>query len=203
MSKWDDTGELHVERAHLAGLYAFLDRERAAAAAEHAAVLRDSSGTGHPERRQREVAVQTLAARLRRSRAAENGLCFENPRTADDHLVHIGRAGLLDPADDHRPLLTDWRAPAARPFYTATAANPEGVRRRRHFRTRGRALLDFHDDRLQNGPDNEKVRALAAAVADRQSAPGADEPIPIEADDYAEGVLQVLDVDGMDDDGET
>src|SRR5262249_21007369 len=41
-----------------------------------------------------------------------------------------------------------WRAPAARPFYLATAASPEGVRRRRHIRTRGRTVVNLDDEVL-------------------------------------------------------
>src|SRR5918999_5505836 len=42
----------------------------------------------------------------------------------------------------------DWRAPAARPFYTATAASPEGTRRRRHLRTRRRDVVAVDDEVL-------------------------------------------------------
>jgi DNA helicase IV len=61
---------------------------------------------------------------------------------------YVGRLGLLDEANEYEPLLMDWRAPAARPFYTATAANPEGMRRRRHLRTRRRELLGIDDEVL-------------------------------------------------------
>ncbi len=42
----------------------------------------------------------------------------------------------------------DWRAPAARPFYLATAASPEGVTRRRHIRTRLRKVVGLDDEVL-------------------------------------------------------
>ena len=61
---------------------------------------------------------------------------------------YIGRIGLFDEARDYEPLLLDWRAPAARPFYLATAASPEGVRRRRHIRTRGRTVVSLDDEVL-------------------------------------------------------
>ena len=47
---------------------------------------------------------------------------------------------MLDEERDYEPLLMDWRAPAAQPFYIATAASPEGMRRRRHLRTRRREV---------------------------------------------------------------
>src|SRR5919206_1151405 len=53
----------------------------------------------------------------------------------------------------------DWRAPAAQPFYTATAASPEGIRRRRHLRTRGRTVTAV----------DEEVLDLAEAAASTSS----------------------------------
>ena len=61
---------------------------------------------------------------------------------------YIGRIGLFDESGDYEPLLVDWRAPAARPFYLATAASPEGVRRRRHIRTRERTVVGLDDEVL-------------------------------------------------------
>src|SRR5690606_12688286 len=63
------------------------------------------------------------------------------------------------------PLLVDWRAPAARPFYTATAARPEGLVRRRHFRTRGRTLVDAHDDVFAPEAADGSAGADAALLA--------------------------------------
>ena len=45
--------------------------------------------------------------------------------------VYIGRLSLAD--ERQNLLLTDWRAPAAEPFYRATTATPMGVARRRHI----------------------------------------------------------------------
>jgi hypothetical protein len=50
--------------------------------------------------------------------------------------------------DDSAALVVNWQAPAARPFYTATPAEPHGVTLRRRFRTRGRRLLDISDEAL-------------------------------------------------------
>ena len=58
-------------------------------------------------------------------------------------------------------LLMDWRAPAARPFYTATAASPEGMRRRRHLRTRRREVTGIDDEIL----DLDAARAAGVAQA--------------------------------------
>ncbi|MDQ3990670.1 MAG: AAA family ATPase, partial [Actinomycetota bacterium] len=55
---------------------------------------------------------------------------------------------LLDEENEYEPVLLDWRAPASRAFYVATAATPENMRRRRQFHTRGRRVVDFTDEVL-------------------------------------------------------
>ena len=66
--------------------------------------------------------------------------------------LHIGRIGLRDESGDvGEPLLLDWRAPAARAFYVATALSPHGVRRRRHITMRGRRVTGLDDEVLDAG----------------------------------------------------
>ena len=80
----------------------------------------------------------------------------------DQEVAYIGRLGLLDEDHDYEPLLIDWRAPVARPYYTATAANPDGIRRRRHLRTRSRKVLAVDDEIL----DLDEAAAAAASKRD-------------------------------------
>ncbi|MDT0343006.1 HelD family protein [Streptomyces litchfieldiae] len=61
--------------------------------------------------------------------------------------LHIGRLGVLDA--DYVPLVIDWRAPAAAPFYRATPVAPGRVVRRRVIRSRGRRVLGVEDDLLR------------------------------------------------------
>ena len=88
------------------------------------------------------------ADQVEQSRAVENGLCFGRLDGDDGARRYIGRIGIFDTTGDHDPLLIDWRAPAARPFYLATAATPQGVRRRRHLRTRDRKVTGLNDEVL-------------------------------------------------------
>uniref|UniRef100_UPI0030F45D2A HelD family protein n=1 Tax=Streptomyces sp. GSL17-111 TaxID=3121596 RepID=UPI0030F45D2A len=68
--------------------------------------------------------------------------------TADiAETLHIGRIGVLDA--DYAPLVIDWRAPAAAPFYRATPVAPGRVVRRRVIRSRGRRVLGVEDDLLR------------------------------------------------------
>jgi DNA helicase IV len=57
---------------------------------------------------------------------------------------HIGRLAVSGP--DHDPLVVDWRAPVAEPFYRATGLDPQGLARRRHLAVRGRAVLGLEDE---------------------------------------------------------
>ncbi|MBT2383705.1 helicase, partial [Streptomyces sp. ISL-11] len=61
--------------------------------------------------------------------------------------LHIGRIGVLDA--DYSPLVIDWRAPAAAPFYRATPVAPGRVVRRRVIRSKGRKVLGVEDDLLR------------------------------------------------------
>ncbi|NJQ01790.1 HelD family protein [Streptomyces zingiberis] len=61
--------------------------------------------------------------------------------------LHIGRLGVL--AADYTPLVIDWRAPAAAPFYRATPVDPGRVVRRRVIRSKGRKVLGVEDDLLR------------------------------------------------------
>jgi DNA helicase IV len=68
--------------------------------------------------------------------------------TADiAETLHIGRIGVLDA--DYAPLVIDWRAPAAAPFYRSTPVDPGRVVRRRVIRSKGRRVLGVEDDLMR------------------------------------------------------
>jgi DNA helicase IV len=87
------------------------------------------------------------AKRLQTFMDAERGLCFG--RLDLDGIakpLYVGRRWVHD--DEQDVLVCNWQAPAARPFYTATPAEPERVTLRRRFRTEGRRVLDIADETL-------------------------------------------------------
>jgi DNA helicase IV len=137
------------EQETISHLYARLDQLREQAKQRLSeTLLRPSEGT-HQGRSERESTAAMYAEQIRQWDAAEHGLCFgrldfEN----NEEYRYIGRIGLFDPDNDYEPLLVDWRAPAARPFYLATAASPQGIRRRRHIRTRMREVIGIDDEVL-------------------------------------------------------
>ncbi len=151
--------ELRSEQQYVAGLYARLDAERARVRGRYEAALR-GKGVSAMER---DFEVRALAKEAKRLDVADNGLCFGRLDALSGETSYIGRIGLFDEADEFEPLLLDWRAPAARPFYVATGASPESMRGRRQFHTRGRQVTGFTDEVLGR-PDGE-ARGDAALLA--------------------------------------
>jgi len=163
------SAEIAREQEYVTMLYDRLDALRERTVGRFAQVLRQEGGTPQ-SRTERDVAASDHAERLAQLDAAENGLCFGrldfgpqddrahgathshdsagNRETGSGERRYVGRLGIRDEGDDYEPLLIDWRAPAARPFYIATATAPLGVRRRRHIKTRQRAVTGLDDDVL-------------------------------------------------------
>jgi DNA helicase IV len=143
--------DLAAEQAYVDGAYDCLDRMREALirAAEAGAT---------------EVAAEAIESwaneRLRTFADAERGLCFGRIDSEEaSEAIYVGRRWVHD--DDRGALIVNWQAPAARPFYTATPAEPHGVTLRRRFRTRGRTLTGISDEALDGS-----LADAAAAVDD-------------------------------------
>jgi DNA helicase IV len=130
--------DLPVEQAYVDEAYASLDRMREALLRAAAAGATDVA----------QQAIEDWATgRLRTYEDAERGLCFgriDSEESAEP--LYVGRRWIHD--DARRPLVVNWQAPAARPFYTATPAAPHGVTLRRRFRTKGRTLTGISDEAL-------------------------------------------------------
>ena len=140
--------EVSREQDYVTGLYERVDIRREEASARLALALRQDGGTAQ-SRLERDAAISRYAGQLARLEAAEDGLCFGRLDLRGGECRHIGRIGLRDESGDGEPLLVDWRAPAARAFYVATAGAPHGVRRRRHIAMRGRRVTGVDDEVLE------------------------------------------------------
>ncbi|MQY07931.1 HelD family protein [Actinomadura macrotermitis] len=140
---------VETEQAYVSRVYARLDTERG----EAERILRSGpgrgGGAGFQAQVERQVATEEAARRLARLAGVERALCFgriDHRADGDEpgDTFYIGRIGLRD---EHRePLLIDWRAAAARPFYTATATSPGTLARRRHLHLRGREVVRLDDE---------------------------------------------------------
>lgn len=158
--------ELQSEQNYVTTLYARLDAERARVKDRYAAALRGpidkQDGSTLVDR---DVEVRAVAKQMNRLNVADHGLCFGRLDSTSDERLYVGRIGILDETNEYEPLLLDWRAPAARAFYVATAASPENMRRRRQFLTRGRRIVEFTDESFGRPDAAERGEAaLLAAV---------------------------------------
>ncbi|GAA3720222.1 HelD family protein [Streptomyces tremellae] len=144
------TDAVQDEQQFISDLYARLDalRDRAEGSVRQSVA---QVGTGRQAKLERDVHVQEETARLAQLNAVESGLCFGRIDFRDGVSHHIGRIGMREDDAERTPLLIDWRAPVARPFYLATGYSPMGLRRRRHLSTRGRTVTDLHDEIMDLG----------------------------------------------------
>ncbi|MFN8168969.1 MAG: AAA family ATPase [Candidatus Nanopelagicales bacterium] len=162
--------DLALEQEHLELAYSRLDALRALARARLATAMRQGNEGTHQNRSERDSFTSLYTDRLAALDAVENRLVFGRTDT-DEGSTWIGRIGLTD--ETQRVLQIDWRAPAAAPFYQATAANPLGVRRRRHISTEGRSVTSISDEVLDpelagtEGSDSSDSALLAALGAAR------------------------------------
>ncbi|NUT94702.1 MAG: AAA family ATPase [Saccharothrix sp.] len=152
--------EIESEQEYVSMLYGRLDDLRELSSKRLAGALRETGGT-HQMRSERDTSVAMYSDQLAQYSAVENGLCFGRLDFHEGERFYIGRIGLFDEDKEYEPLLMDWRAPAARPFYLATAAAPDGVKRRRHLRTKQRKVVGFDDEVLDiNSVDPNRHEGL-------------------------------------------
>ncbi|MCZ7525333.1 MAG: AAA family ATPase [Acidimicrobiia bacterium] len=136
--------ELEAEQRHVDAAYERLDAMRRSAVAVAAAYSEVQRGGTHQARLERDVAIETTRRRLAALDIGDAALCFGRLDLESGDRCYVGRIGVDD--EEHTPLVVDWRAPVAEPFYRATAVEPLGVVRRRHFQTRGRRILGLDDE---------------------------------------------------------
>jgi DNA helicase IV len=173
----DENPALAVEQQAVDVLYARLD-ELAARAGKDLDKARRSGTAGTPAARvEREAMIARYAERVATFTAAESRLCFGrlDPAPGSSGLAGTLRIGRLSLSDaDQRPMLTDWRAAAAEPFYRATSASPMGIARRRHITLEGRTVVAVEDDVLDlsavtEASEFEGGGALMAALAAKRT----------------------------------
>ena len=169
--------EIRAEQAVVDRAYARLEAMRDAARAVSADVIETTPGGTHQARLERDVRVQLTERRLATLQIGEAGLVFGRTDATGGDKRYIGRVAISD--EDNEPLVVDWRAPAAEPFYRATPGAPMGLVRRRHFILRGRTLTGLDDELLTaEPPDDDLVLvgegALLAALERSRSGRMAD-----------------------------
>ena len=96
-------------------------------------------------------------ARVRPDRSPRHRRTTVHARsTGDSEGFHIGRLAVAD--SDAEPVVVDWRAPVAEPFYRATGREPMGLARRRHFAVEGRTAARHRGRAVRRGPPRRRPR---------------------------------------------
>jgi Superfamily I DNA and RNA helicases len=148
--------ELAIEQAHVNLVYEHLAKatssaKRVAATgqelyrSDRETWVREEDGTALFER---DAFAFAAAKRLAIIDSEHEGLVFGRLDHNDGEVRYIGRIGVRD--DDYEPLVIDWRARAAEPFYRATANEPMDVVRRRVLRCRNDIVIGIEDDLLDS-----------------------------------------------------
>jgi DNA helicase IV len=183
--------EQQVEQDFVDTAYARLDAMRSDANSMLEGVLDLGPGGTFQSRTERDVIVRTSLARLEQLDIGDQALTFGRiDRVLDEppgserngsgapvepgiETFHIGRLAVH--SAEHDPLVVDWRAPIAEPFYRATGRDPQGLVLRRHLALEGRQVTGIEDERFGVPPvDGHPVPADLAGgrAADGQPADG-------------------------------
>ena len=127
----DVSAELAAEQDVLDRAVARLEVIRAEAEAVAAEVRTLGAGGTQQGRLERDIRVTNAARRLSRLNIGNQPLAIGRIDQEDGLVWRIGRLSVDDA--DREPLVVDWRAGAAQPFYRATPVDTCGVVRRRHY----------------------------------------------------------------------
>ncbi|MER6408177.1 ATP-dependent DNA helicase [Streptomyces viridosporus] len=142
--------ELRREQEFIDGLYARVDALRGDTEVSVTQALAQGD-TPMQARLERDILVAERSGLLAALNAVDGSLCFGRIDLSSGTTHHIGRIGLRADDVERTPVLIDWRADVARPFYLATGHTPMGLRRRRHISTEGRRVTALHDEILDLG----------------------------------------------------
>ena len=167
--------DLQDEQEFLNRAYDGLEFMRGEARQMLQGVLDLGRGGTFQSRTERDIVVRTSLARLEQLDIGDQALYFgridrlPDPGDGDANgselgeSFHIGRLAVSGP--DHEPLVVDWRAPVAEPFYRATGLDPQGLARRRHLAVRGRTVLGLEDEYFVDPDGRSPAPAVGAAAA--------------------------------------
>jgi DNA helicase IV len=150
--------DLHDEQAYVDHAYDCLEASRTAAWQLRDLNEADLGGT-FQARFERNAFDEALVKRLTDLDLGNAALVFgridrnvvgdDGEPTGETEPFHIGRLAVAD--EQAEPVVVDWRAPVAEPFYRATGREPMGLARRRHFAVEGRTILGIEDELFGDG----------------------------------------------------
>ena len=146
------------EQKYIDSVYDRLEDMRKSAEAIETSYSEVGRGGTHQAKYEKDAAISIARSRLGSLNLNNQPLCFgrldlEDHNTIDEkNTAYVGRLAISDENQD--PLVIDWRAPVAEPFYRATPIDPYGVVRRRHFHMAERKIVRMDDEVF----DDEKAQ---------------------------------------------
>ena len=155
MSAPDDDDDLRPEQDRLDETYAAFDAAFARLTSRARPTGVDEYADEALERMRRE--------RIRVYTEASGPLYFGRIDPESGEPLYIGRHVVVDA--HNKVLVSNWRAPAAEPFYAATAHDPRGVTLRRRLDIDDRRVLGFVDETLVSGADDHLTEAIVEDIA--------------------------------------
>ncbi|MDO5673110.1 MAG: AAA family ATPase [Actinomycetaceae bacterium] len=160
--------EMAIEQ-HLVDLaYNSLDKLRTFYRSEQIRVHAEGASGTPQARMERDAFSAHFGDEASRLEQVEERLVFGRLDMSDSAVArYVGRVGLRKDSATSEQLLIDWRAPAARAFYSATAVAPQGVVRRRHIGTHLRKVTSLEDELLDTsqGIDHSTLQGEGALIA--------------------------------------
>jgi DNA helicase IV len=172
--------DIQEEQRFLDSAYEGLEAMRRDATGMLESVLDLGRGGTFQSRTERDIVVRTSMARLAQLDIGDQALTFGRIDRVPDaehpagESFHIGRLAVW--GADHDPLIVDWRAPVAEPFYRATGLDPQGLSRRRHLAVSGRTVTGVEDEYFSAAgdgrPDLAGCGGRAVRDAGRLGEPG-------------------------------
>lgn len=154
--------QLHEEQQAVDRAYGRLDDLRAEMW-QRLSTVRAAGSHGSPtQRTERDSFATMYEDRLTQLRSVEDRLVFGRLDSQDGTRHYIGRIGLS--STDHEPILTDWRAEAARPFYEATPSNHGDIVMRRHITLSFREVVGVEDEVLDVHSDQVGQASTAGTL---------------------------------------
>lgn len=171
--------DIESEQKYIDDAYSRLESLRERAQAIEDGFDEVGRGGTHQAKYEKDAAISLARSRIATLNIGGAPLCFgrldleDESAIEDQTTAYIGRLAVA--GVDQEPLVIDWRAPVAEPFYRATAVDPIGVIRRRHFHMNEHTIVRIDDevfDELSADSNNLNVvgeAALLTAVSKKRT----------------------------------
>ncbi|HUR50198.1 MAG TPA: ATP-binding domain-containing protein [Acidimicrobiales bacterium] len=135
--------DLEAEQAYIDHAYECMSRMRKRA--------KEVRTTANAPAVHRDIVEYELERRLGSLTGDGSALCFGRIDATAGERWYVGRRHVEDATGT--PVVVEWRAPVAVPFYRASHVKPMGLARRRQFTVEGQHLLDFSDEFFAASPE--------------------------------------------------